>query len=255
MISEKTIQLLEFYHTKYNCKDFIIDDPISIPHQFSKKQDIEIAGFFAAILAWGQRKTIIKNAKLLMNLMSDAPYDFILNHQAKDLKPFEHFVHRTFNSTDLLYFIHFFKTYYQKNESLESLFAKNTIEDGLINFQQVFFSLPEFPNRTKKHISSPITNSTCKRLNMYLRWMVRKDKNKVDFGIWKNIKPSQLFIPFDVHVEHYARQLNLVSRKQRDWKTVVELTNNLKLIDNKDPVRFDYALFGMGIEQKSLAKI
>ena len=246
------IKLLDFYYRKYNCIDFIVDDPISVPHRFSKKQDIEIAGFFAAILAWGLRKTIIKNANKIVELMDNAPHDFILNHKERDLIRFQDFVHRTFNSTDLLYCIHFFNQYYRKNDSLENLFVNDNLENGLVQFQQAFFSLPDFPNRTKKHISSPINNSTCKRINMYLRWMVRNDKNGVDFGIWNKIKPHQLFIPLDVHVERHARALGLIERKQRDWKTVVELTDNLKKIDAKDPVRFDYALFGMGIENKLL---
>jgi uncharacterized protein (TIGR02757 family) len=250
MINEAVIQQLEFYYKKYNNINFIKDDPISIPHQFSKKQDIEIAGFFAAILAWGLRKTIIKNARQIMHLMDDAPHDFILNHQPADLKKMEHFVHRTFNSTDLLYCIHFFQHHYKQHDTLEILFAKKDMEQGLINFQQSFCSLPDFPGRTKKHISSPLTQSTCKRLNMYLRWMVRKDENGVDFGIWNAIAPRQLYIPFDVHVEKIARRLNLISRPQRDWKTVVELTGILKQIDAQDPVRFDFALFGMGVDEK-----
>lgn len=251
MTSAKNIALLELYHQKYNCIDFITNDPIVVPHRFKKKQDIEIAGFFAAILAWGLRSTIIKNATTIVNLMDNSPHDFILHHQPKDLKKFEHFVHRTFNSTDLLYCLHFFKNYYTINSSLENLFLKNNLEDGLIHFQQSFFSLPDFPNRTRKHISSPINQSTCKRINMYLRWMVRKDKQGVDFGIWNKIKPHQLFMPLDVHVEKYARKLGLIERKQRDWKTVVELTECLKKIDPIDPVRFDYALFGMGIDEKA----
>lgn len=250
MISEQNIEQLEIYYKKYNHADFIPNDPISIPHQFTKKQDIEIAGFFAAILAWGLRKTIIKNANLLMQLMDNAPHDFVLHHKESDLKKMEHFVHRTFNSTDLLYCVHFFKNYYSQHHSLEKLFINNDIANGLVHFQSEFFALPAFPTRTKKHISSPINKSTCKRLNMYLRWMVRKDKHGVDFGIWENIKPSQLYIPLDVHVERFARKLDLIQRTQRDWQTVVELTENLRLIDKKDPVRFDFALFGMGIEQK-----
>lgn len=251
MISKKQIEILEFYYKKYNNTYFIENDPISVPHRFSKKQDIEIAGFFAAILAWGLRKTIIKNANYLIELMDNAPHDFILHHKNHDLKKLENFVHRTFNSTDLLYCIHFFRHHYSKHTSLEKLFINHHLEDGIVHFQHTFCSLPDFPSRTKKHISSPISQSTCKRINMYLRWMVRCDDNGVDFGIWKKIKPYQLYIPFDVHVERIARRLGLVERAQRDWKTVIELTENLKKIDANDPVRFDFALFGMGIENKN----
>lgn len=252
MIAQQTIDILHFYHDKYNKKEFIKDDPISIPHRFTKKQDIEIAGLFAATLAWGNRTSIINSCNKLMTLMDNEPHEFILHHSEKELKPFVTFVHRTFNATDLLYFISFLKSHYSKNDSLENLFLNEDIESGLSNFKQTFFSLTDFPARTKKHISSPETKSTCKRLNMYLRWMVRKDKNGVDFGIWKRIKPHQLYIPLDVHVENYARQLNLIERKQRDWLTVCELTRNLKLIDLADPIRFDFALFGMGIEKAIL---
>ncbi len=249
MISEQTIERLNFYHDKYNRKDFIADDPISIPHRFSKKQDIEIAGLFAATLAWGNRKSIINSCNKLMTLMDNRPHDFILNHTTKELKPFTTFVHRTFNATDVLYFIEFLKQHYAKHDSLELLFQKKDAEQALISFHDSFFSMDDFPQRTKKHIATPERKSTCKRLNMYLRWMVRKDKRGVDFGLWKNIKPSMLMCPLDVHVENYARKLNLIERKQRDWLTVTELTANLRLVDSKDPVRFDFALFGMGVEK------
>lgn len=245
-------KLLESAYQHYNNKDFIGNDPISIPHQFSKKQDIEIMGFWTAMIAWGRRKTIIDKANLLVNLMDGSPYDFILNHQDTDLIPFEKFKHRTFQPTDTLYFIHFLKNYYQNNDSLESAFSNGikpndaNIKNGLIHFHNLFFSLPDAPDRTKKHIPTPIRKSTCKRLNMFLRWMVRQDDAGVDFGIWKNISTSQLLIPLDVHVERMAKQLNLLNRKQRDWKAVEELTNKLKTIDAIDPVRFDFALFGMG---------
>lgn len=249
MISEHTRDILEFYHNKYNRIAFIDDDPISIPHRFSKRQDIEIAGLFAAILSWGQRKTILNNATRLMEMMDNDPHRFILQHAPKDLKPMTKFVHRTFNGTDLLYFIEFLRSHYSKADSLESLFVAKDLEQGLIRFHDAFFSLEDFPQRTKKHIATPARHSGCKRLNMYLRWMVRKDKRGVDFGIWKQIRPSQLYMPLDVHVEHYARRLELIERKQRDWLTVTELTRNLKILDPKDPVRFDFALFGMGIEK------
>jgi uncharacterized protein (TIGR02757 family) len=238
----------------YNQPSFIIQDPISIPHLFSKKQDIEIMGLWAAVLAWGQRVTIINKCKELVKLMDHAPHDFIMNHQEQDLKKMLKFKHRTFNDTDTLYFIEFFKDYYSKNKSLEDAFAKGlgpkalNVEQGLINFHDLFFSLEDYPARTKKHISTPVRNSACKRLNMFLRWMVRKDNKGVDFGIWKKIKPSQLICPCDVHVDRVARKLDLISRKQTDWQTAVELTENLKSLDPNDPVKYDFALFGLGAE-------
>lgn len=249
MISERTIELLHFYHDKYNAVSFIENDPISIPHRFSKKQDIEIAGLFAATLAWGNRKAIINSCNKLMQLMDNQPYAFIMHHSEKDLIPFTSFVHRTFNATDVLYFIHFLKHHYTQHPSLENLFTTEDAAQRLIHFHNTFFSLYNFPQRTQKHVPTPERKSTCKRLNMYLRWMVRTDKHNVDFGIWKNISMSTLLCPLDVHVEHYARQLKLIQRKQRDWLTVTELTANLKWIDANDPVRFDFALFGMGIEK------
>ncbi len=252
MLSTQTIDILNFYHDKYNQKEFIQNDPIAIPHRYTKKQDIEISGLFAATLAWGNRTSIIKSCDKLLALMEHQPYEFILHHQPNDLKPFLHFVHRTFNATDVLYFIAFLKSYYTQHQSLEKLFLAKDVEQGLIKFKQAFFSLQDAPTRTQKHVSSPLHKSTCKRLNMYLRWMVRNDQRGVDFGIWKKIKPSQLYVPLDVHVENYARKLKLIERKQRDWLTVCELTRNLKQIDATDPVRFDFALFGMGIEKAIL---
>jgi len=241
---------------EYNNPRFIENDPISIPRQFSNKQDIEIAGLFAATLAWGQRITIINSCRKLLSWMDYDPYQFILHHSENDLRPFQDFKHRTFNGTDALYFIQFLKIYYSKNNSLEEAFLvkkkDETVEAGLIRFHDLFFSLPEYPNRTKKHISTPLRKSACKRLNMYLRWMVRKDNSGVDFGIWKRIKSSQLICPCDVHVERVARKLKLINRKQVDWQTALELTRNLKTLDPVDPVKYDFALFGLGIEKRSL---
>ncbi|MCB9032366.1 MAG: TIGR02757 family protein [Chitinophagales bacterium] len=249
MVNQTIIDLLNFYHDKYNNINFIDDDPISVPHRFTKKQDIEIAGFFAAILAWGNRKTIIKNANRIITMMDNQPYDFIVNHTTKDLKPMQDLVHRTFNATDLLYLIASLKEIYIQNNSLEKLFSNKTIQQGLIDFHNTIFSYEPISERTRKHIASPIKKSTCKRLNMYLRWMVRQDNNGVDFGIWKTIDAANLLCPLDVHVENYARQLNLIARKQKDWLTVVELSDNLKQICPTDPIKYDYALFGMGIEK------
>jgi uncharacterized protein (TIGR02757 family) len=251
-------QILNQKVKKYNQLDFITHDPISIPHQFSKKQDIEIAGLFAAIFAWGQRITIINKCNDLLARLDHAPHDFIINHQEKDLLRLTQFSHRTFNDTDLLYFVFFLQQHYKKYASLEQafLFGLNqkdpTTEQGLNGFREYFFSLEDAPQRTKKHIASPAQNSACKRLNMYLRWMVRKDNMGVDFGIWNGIKSSQLICPLDVHVSRVARSFGLIQRKQDDWQTAVELTNVLKQFDPKDPVKYDFALFGMGVEHESL---
>ena len=243
-------KFLEENYRKYNVAGFIENDPISIPHQFTIKQDVEIAGFFAAILAWGQRKTIIKKCLELLEYMGNEPYSFVLNHSENDLLPFERFKHRTFQPTDALYFIAFLKKHYQKHDSLESAFLGSGTKEKLINFHIDFFRHEFAPDRTKKHVSSPAGNSACKRLNMFLRWMVRKDLQGVDFGIWKQIKPSELIIPYDVHVERVAKKLGLVKRKQTDWKAAEELTRNLQVFDPLDPVKYDFALFGLGVDHR-----
>ncbi|MBA3647376.1 MAG: TIGR02757 family protein [Chitinophagales bacterium] len=238
---------------QYNSQDFIALDPVSIPHQFSKKQDIEIAGFFAATFSWGKRISILNSCNRLIKLMDNDPYNFIIDHTENDLKRLLDFRHRTFNPTDLLYFIHFFKNYYSEHSSLEYAFSQflnredENVTPALKGFHQLFFSLKDFPQRTIKHVSTPERNSACKRINMFLRWMVRKDNCGVDFGIWKNIKPSQLICPCDVHVLRVARKLKLIRNKQNNWKTAVELTSNLKKLDPVDPVKYDFALFGLGI--------
>jgi uncharacterized protein (TIGR02757 family) len=248
-------RFLNLKYKQYNQYRFIENDPICIPHAFSKKQDIEIMGFIAAIFAWGQRITIIRKCEDLMVRMDNAPHDFILHHSAKDLKKLVGFKHRTFNDTDLLYLIQFFHTWYSSNESLENAFSDGmeatdiTVENGLIHFKNVFFNLPDFPTRTMKHIASPDQNSACKRLNMFLRWMVRQDKSGVDFGIWKNIGMSQLVCPLDVHVQRVALKLGLIESTKSDWKTALELTHSLHMFDPKDPVKYDFALFGLGIEE------
>lgn len=254
-LESNLFELLEKKAIQYNHRDFIITDPIAVPHQFSKKQDIEIAGFFAATLAWGLRKTIINNSNKLMELMDHAPYDFIKQHNEADLKPFLHFVHRTFNATDLLYFIYFLKEHYTKNDSLESAFVSTkfeqepTIESHLNYFYDYFFSF-EHPQRTHKHVASPRKNSACKRLCMYLRWMVRKDDNGVDFGIWNSIKMSQLICPLDVHVSHIANKLGLITSPKANWTIAQELTAALRILDTNDPSKYDYALFGLGVVEK-----
>lgn len=249
-------ELLESKAEEFNRPAFIENDPICIPHAYQKQQDIEISGLIAAVLAWGQRKTIIRKCQEFCMLMDHAPHDFILHHQEQDLKPFLDFKHRTFNATDALYFIEFLHHYYQQHDSLEQAFAKaihpNDVdtEKGLIHFHQLFFNLPDYPSRTRKHIATPARNSACKRLNMYLRWMVRQDDKGVDFGLWHKIKPSQLICPCDLHVDRVARQLGLIRRKQTDWLTAQELTQNLRHFDPQDPVRYDFALFGLGIEER-----
>lgn len=238
---------------QFNHFDFIADDPICIPHQFTDLQDIELMGFWVAVLAWGQRKTIINKSLELVDLMDGAPYQFILNHEEKDRKRFAQFKHRTFQYTDTLYFLHFFQQYYKTNTSLETAFSQHLLPTAehvgpaLIGFHDAFFSLPDAPQRTRKHIPTPSRHSSCKRLNMFLRWMVRQDERGVDFGLWKGIQPNQLLMPLDVHVERVARQLRLLERKQRDWQAVLELTQRLKEFDPDDPVKYDFALFGMGV--------
>ena len=243
----------------YNQPSFIKDDPVAIPHSFNKKQDIEIAGFFAAIFSWGNRTTIINKSKELMQLMDNDPHAFCLNHSDNDLKNLLYFKHRTFNATDLLYFITFFKMHFSKHLSLENAFTQwmdkkdKTVENGLKGFYNYFFSLPDIPERTRKHIASPEKNSSCKRLNMFLRWMVRNDDTGVDFGMWKNISPAQLICPVDVHVARVAKELNLIQRQPVDWQTALELTAILRTLDKADPVKYDFALFGTGVmENKSL---
>lgn len=245
----------------YNNPAFIKDDPISIPHSFTKKQDIEIAGFFAAIFSWGNRTTIINKSKELMLLMDNDPHAFCLNHSVKELKTLLQFKHRTYNATDLLYFIDFFKMHFSKQDSLENAFTQwmstkdKTVENGLKGFYHYFFSLPDIPERTRKHIASPEKNSSCKRINMFLRWMVRSDDKGVDFGIWKNISPAQLVCPVDVHVARVAKELNLMERKPIDWQTALELTAFLRTLDKADPVKYDFALFGTGVmENKTPGK-
>jgi len=237
----------------YNHRSFIENDPISIPKQYHLQQDIEITAFWTAMLAWGQRKTIISKSQELFSLMDGKPYDFIRNHSEKDRKSLLHFKHRTFQPSDTLYFAIRLQRFYQEHESLESAFVINqgsndfSLEKSLINFREQFFDNDQYLDRTKKHIATPAKKSACKRLNMFLRWMVRKDKNDVDFGIWKNIPKAKLHIPLDVHVHRVALRLGLTQRKQSDWNTVLEITSRLSEFDPKDPAKYDYALFGIGV--------
>ena len=230
----------------FNKPEFIEHDPISIPHLFKKKEDIEIAAFLSASIAWGNRKSILKNARKMILLLDDDPFNFIVNHTDADLKKIQGFVHRTFNLHDFLTFISCLKQIYQIQGGLENLFNSNkTHKSNLEAFPAHFFQIDVAP-RTRKDVAKIASGSAGKRLNMFLRWMVRKDQNGVDFGIWKSIKPADLFIPLDVHSGNTARKLGLLDRKQNDWKAVKQLTEQLRQFDPGDPVKYDFALFGLG---------
>ena len=238
---------LEERYTKYNRIDFIESDPVSIPHLFTKKEDIEIAGFLTATIAWGQRVSIIGNANRMMQLLGNSPHDFVMTAKEKELKRLDGFVHRTFNSTDAVFFIKALQHIYKKHGGLEKVFSKPDCSNAIMNFRAIFFSI-EHPHRTVKHVSSTADNSAAKRLCMFLRWMVRKDKQGVDFGIWNSeLIPEHLMCPLDVHSGSVARKLGLLKRKQNDWKAVQELTANLRKFDADDPVKYDFALFGLGV--------
>ncbi len=237
----------------YNRNSFIASDPIQVPHQFSKKEDIEIAGFLSATIAWGNRIMIIRNAKKMMEIMDNSPFDFIMNHSSKDLESITGFVHRTFNSNDLQYFIKSLQNIYQNHRGLESILkpSKGDInyQNSITEFKTIFFEL-QHEVRTEKHISNPLKNSAAKRIHMYLRWMVRKDTKGVDFGLWKTHSPAFLSCPLDVHSGNVARKLGILTRKQNDWKAVHELDTKLRSFDVKDPVKYDFALFGLGVFEK-----
>ena len=243
--------LLEHKFNLYNSTNFIIEDPISIPHAYDQKEDIEIISFLLSIISWGNRKSIIKSGNKLTEILGSSPIDFIMRFKERDLKKID-FVHRTFNKFDLIYFLKSLKNIYKNHDGLENVFSKNLNDEfmynNISNFRKIFFSLYH-EKRTEKHISNPKKNSACKRINMFLRWMVRND-GVVDFGIWKKIKPSMLSCPLDVHTGNIGRKLNLISRKQNDLKTVLELDKKLRLFDKNDPVKYDYALFGMGVYEK-----
>lgn len=240
---------------QYNTTHFIDDDPISIPHRFSKKEDIEISGFLTATISWGQRPVILKNASQLIKRMDNSPHDFIIHFQPKDLSAFRNFVHRTFNGEDCTFFLQSLKRIYQEKKSLEVLFTEfaatnihTDYKEAIGLWRQFFFEMPH-KSRSGKHFAQPQEGSAAKRINMFLRWMIRKDDSGVDFGIWKN-DASQLTCPLDVHSGRVARKLGLLTRKQNDWKAADELTQNLKKFDLKDPVKYDFALFGMGVFEK-----
>lgn len=258
MIRKHVLNLKSFLDEKveqHNTPAFIENDPVSIPHRFTLKQDREIMGFFAAIFAWGQRKTIILKCGELADRMDNSPHDFILNHSEIELRKLLGFKHRTFNDTDLLYCIDFMKRHYTIYNSMEDAFfpTDNTdVETALNRFQEYFFSSPDAPHRTRKHIASPLQKSACKRLNLYLRWMIRKDDKGVDFGLWTKAKPKDLICPLDLHVDRTARVLGLLGRDKSDWKAAMELTSNFRLLDAADPVKYDFALFGISIEDKCI---
>ncbi len=237
----------------YNHPRFITSDPIQIPHLFTQKEDIEIAAFLTAIIAWGNRKSIINNASKMMQLMGNTPFDFVMNHHEDDLGNMQHFVHRTFNSIDLSFFIKSIKNIYKNHDGLEAVFKKNisndTMQSSIHHFKKIFFELEHQP-RTTKHISDPLKGSAAKRINMFLRWMVRNDNTGVDFGIWKSISPSLLSCPLDVHSGNVARKLGILKRKQNDAKALSELDSSLRKLDPKDPVKYDFALFGLGVFEK-----
>jgi uncharacterized protein (TIGR02757 family) len=249
----KKHELKEFLDEKvemYNRPAFIESDPISIPHQFTGKHDIEVAGFLAATIAWGNRKMILRNANLLMDLLDHSPYEFILNSSNNEMGRIRSFVHRTFNSTDLIYFLKALQNIYRHKGGLETIFTTymtpDSLQPAIHHFHSIFFELPH-ERRTERHVSDPFKNSAAKKLNMYLRWMVRNDDRGVDFGIWKSIPPSILSCPVDIHSGRVARKLGLITRNQNDSKAVSELDQNLRRMDNIDPVKYDFALFGLGV--------
>ncbi len=252
----KKSELKEFLDEKvsiYNHPNFIESDPIQIPHLFTLKEDIEIAGFLVATIAWGNRKSIINNGHRLVEIMGNSPYDFVMNFSEKNSESLSPFVHRTFNNEDLFCFLKALQNIYKNNSGLENVFAshaeKDSMQPAIHHFKKTFFEIPH-AERTQKHISDPLKNSAAKRINMFLRWMVRNDNAGVDFGIWKSLSPSQLSCPLDVHSGNVARKLNLLKRKQNDGKALVELDNSLRKLDSIDPVKYDFALFGLGVFER-----
>lgn len=246
-------EFLDFTVDKYNTPQFIEPDPISIPHRYSLKEDIEISGFLVATIAWGNRKMIVKNGHRLMDLIGNSPFDFIMNHKEHDLDKLDGFVHRTFNSIDLIHFIKALQHIYKNHKGFEQIFIKHANKDSLQpaihELKKIFFEIPH-PSRTTKHVSDPVKGSAAKKINMWLRWMCRKDNKGVDFGLWESISPSILSCPLDVHSGNVARMLGLLTRKKNDAKALAELDNSLRKLDPKDPVKYDFALFGLGIDEK-----
>lgn len=253
MTTSELKEFLDYKVAQYNTPEFIDSDPVQIPHKFSAKEDIEISGFLTSIISWGNRKSILKNANSMMELLGNSPYDFVMEHSEEDLEKLENFVHRTFNGTDLTYFIKALQNIYGNHGGMETIFSNHSTEDSLQpaihEFKKIFFELPH-PSRTQKHVSDPMKNSAAKRINMYLRWMVREDAGNVDFGIWNRIPSAKLSCPLDVHSGNVARKLGLLKRKQNDAKALRELDESLRKLDPNDPVKYDYALFGLGVFEK-----
>ena len=252
MTQAELSSLLEEKYLQYNQSSFIETDPIAVPHQFKLKQDIEIAGFLSATIAWGNRKSIVANARKLLEMMGHAPCDFLMNAEPEDFKPFLRFVHRTFNGDDCLFFLTSLQNIYRTHESMESLFCSlndHGAAHAINSFREVFLTTDHL-RRSEKHIASPLSGSSAKRINMFLRWMVRHDDRGVDFGIWQSLDPAKLVCPLDVHVGRIARGLGLLYRTQNDWKAALELTDALRRFDPADPVKYDFALFGMGMFEK-----
>ena len=235
---------------QYNNPNFIESDPIQIPHRFTQKEDIEIIAFLVATIAWGNRKNIIKSGQKLVEITGESPYDFVINYDATQQQKCNNFVHRTFNAEDLDFFFRSLQHIYKHHGGLETVFknhaTKTSLQPAISSFKRLFFSIPH-PARTQKHISDPLKNSAAKRINMFLRWMVRQDAAGVDFGIWNSISPAILSCPLDVHSGNVARKLGLLTRKQNDAKALYELDTVLRKLDAHDPVKYDYALFGLGV--------
>lgn len=253
MTQQELKEFLDAKVVQYNRPDFLSTDPIQIPHRFTKKEDIEISGFLTATIAWGNRKSIINNAERMMEMMDSSPFDFVMNHEEQDLEKLHGFVHRTFNGEDLRYFIRSLNNIYKQHTGLEELLALKSdltsLQSSISHFKRVFFELDHL-SRTTKHVSDPLKGSAAKRINMFLRWMVRDNYTGVDFGIWNKIKPSQLSCPLDVHSGNVARKLGLIQRRQNDGKALAELDANLRKLDPQDPVKYDFALFGLGVFEK-----
>jgi uncharacterized protein (TIGR02757 family) len=253
MTSRELKEFLDEKAAYYNHPRFVKSDPIQIPHRFDKKEDIEISAFLTAVIAWGNRKSIINNAERMMTLMGNSPFDFVMNHSKEDLKDLSRFVHRTFNGDDLQYFIISLQNLYKHHRGLEAVFSRDPhatfLYDSIHEFKKTFFELPHL-TRTQKHISDPLKNSAAKRMNMYLRWMVRHNSTQVDFGIWKTLSPKQLSCPLDVHTGNVARKLGLIDRNQNDLKSLMQLDFQLRNFDPSDPVKYDFALFGLGVFEK-----
>lgn len=252
ILKDQLKEFLDHKVSQYNNREFIIEDPVSIPHRFDKKEDIEIAGFLAATISWGQRKSIIKNSTKLIELMGFEPHYFVMNFHKEDLCAFDDFKHRTFNSQDLKYFLDTLKIIYKDHGGLERVFTRGFIQgdkdayNSIITYRKIFTSFNE-PGRTAKHIPDPAKGSAAKRINMFLRWMVRKDNAGVDFGLWKDIDPGRLVCPLDIHTGNTARKLGLLKRRSNDWRAAAELTDKLKNFNKYDPIKYDFALFGLGI--------